>query len=141
MDRRRLRECTQYGKEQGVIIGVQNHGDFLRTSDDLIQLVGLVDSPWCGAIVDTGYFRSPDPYVDMQKAAPYAVNWQVKQSAFGAESSVRLDLDRFLHIVRSSGYSGYLPIETLSTPDKPYDPYQVVPPFVQELKAAISRTA
>ena len=136
-----LRECTQHGKEHGVIIGVQNHGDFLRTSDDLIQLVGLVDSPWCGAIVDTGYFRSPDPYLDMQKAAPYAVNWQVKQSAFGAGSEVRLDLDRFLHIVRSSGYSGYLPIETLSTPDKPYDPYQVVPPFVQELKVAIARTA
>lgn len=136
-----LRECTQFGKEHGVIIGVQNHGDFLRTSDDLIKLVGLIDSPWCGAIVDTGYFRSPDPYVDMQKAAPYAVNWQVKQSAFGAASDVKLNLDRFLRIVRSSGYSGYLPIETLSTPDKPYDPYQVVPPFVQELKAAIARTA
>jgi len=136
-----LRECTEHGKEHGVIIGVQNHGDFLRTSDDLIELVGLVDSPWCGAIVDTGYFRSADPYVDMKKAAPYAVNWQVKQSAFGAASEVKLDLDRFLHIVRSSGYSGYLPIETLSTPDKPYDPYQIVPPFVQELKAAIARTA
>jgi sugar phosphate isomerase/epimerase len=136
-----LKECTAHGKRFGVIIGVQNHGDFLRTSDDLIQLVGLVESPWCGAIVDTGYFRSPDPYVDMQKAAPYAVNWQVKQSAFGAESNIRLDLDRFLHIVRSSGYSGYLPIETLSTPDKPYDPYQIVPPFIQELKAAIARTA
>jgi sugar phosphate isomerase/epimerase len=136
-----LRECTQYGKEHGVIIGVQNHGDFLRTSDDLLKLVGLVDSPWCGAIVDTGYFRSPDPYVDMEKTAPYAVNWQVKQSAFGAASDVKLDLKRFLHIVRSSGYSGYLPVETLSTPDKPYDPYQIVPPFVEELKAAIAQSA
>jgi sugar phosphate isomerase/epimerase len=136
-----LRECTQFGKEHGVIIGVQNHGDFLRTSDDLIRLVGLVDSPWCGVIVDTGYFRSPDPYVDMKKAAPYAVNWQIKQSAFGAASDLKLDLDRLLRIVRSSGYSGYLPIETLSTPDKPYDPYQIIPPFVQELKAAIARTS
>lgn len=136
-----IRECTQFGREHGVIIGVQNHGDFLRTSDDLIKLVGLVDSPWCGAIIDTGYFRSPDPYVDMQKAAPYAVNWQVKQSPFGAASDVKLDLDRFIHIVRSSGYSGYLPVETLSTPDKPYDPYQIVPTFIQELKAAIARSA
>ena len=84
-----LRECTEHGKEHGVIIGVQNHGDFLRTSDDLIELVGLVDSPWCGAIVDTGYFRSADPYVDMKKAAPYAVNWQVSKvrSAQRATSS------------------------------------------------------
>ena len=136
-----LRECTAFGKEHGIIIGVQNHGDFLRTADDLLGLVGLVDSPWCGVIVDTGYFRSPDPYADMAKAAPYAVNWQVKQSPFGAESDVKLDLTRLLHIVRSSGYSGYLPVETLSRPGKPYDPYQVVPPFVRELKTAIAATA
>lgn len=136
-----LRECTAFGKDHGVIIGVQNHGDFLRTADDLIVLVGLVDSPWCGAIVDTGYFRTPDPYVDMQKAAPYAVNWQVKESAFGAASDVKLDLKRLLKIVRASGYSGYLPIETLSTSDKPYDPYTVVPPFLQQLKRAIAETA
>jgi sugar phosphate isomerase/epimerase len=136
-----LRECTAHGKEHGVIIGVQNHGDFLRTSDDLIKLIGLVDSPWCGAIVDTGYFRSPDPYADMEKVAPYAVNWQVKESAFGAASDIRLDLKRLLHIVRTSGYSGYLPIETLSVPGKPYDPYQTVPPFVQKLKEAISESA
>lgn len=136
-----LRECTAFGKEHGVIIGVQNHGDFLRTADDLIELVGLVDSPWCGAIVDTGYFRSEDPYKDMEKAAPYAVNWQVKQSAFGAASDVKLDLKRLLRIVRSSGYCGYLPIETLSVPGKPYDPYEIVPGFVQQLKQAIAETA
>jgi sugar phosphate isomerase/epimerase len=136
-----LRECTAFGKEHGVIIGVQNHGDFLRTADDLLELVGMVDSPWCGVIVDTGYFRSPDPYKDMEKAAPYAVNWQVKQSAFGAASDVKLDLKRLLRIVRASGYSGYLPIETLSVAGKPYDPYQIVPAFVRELKQAIAETA
>ncbi len=136
-----LRDCTAFAKDHGVIIGVQNHGDFLRTADDLIDLVGLVDSPWCGAIVDTGYFRSEDPYKDMEKAAPYAVNWQVKQSPFGAASDVKIDLKRFLGIVRSSGYSGYLPIETLSVRDKPYDPYQIVPPFVAQLKQAIAESA
>lgn len=136
-----LHECASYGQEHGVIIGVQNHGDFIRTADDLIELVGLVDSPWCGAIVDTGYFRSADPYLDMQKAAPYAVNWQVKQSPFGAASEVKIDLKRLLRIVRSSGYSGYLPVETLSVSGRPYDPNQIVPDFVQQLKQAIAETA
>jgi sugar phosphate isomerase/epimerase len=135
-----LRECTECGKANGVIIGVQNHGDFIRTSDDLLKLVGMVDSPWCGAIVDTGYFKTPDPYKDMEKAAPYAVNWQVKESAFGAASGVALDLDRLLHIVRASGYSGYLPVETLSVAGKEYDPYKVVPPFMKKLKEAIARS-
>jgi sugar phosphate isomerase/epimerase len=136
-----LRDCTAFAKDHGVIIGVQNHGDFLRNAEDLIKLVGLVDSPWCGAIVDTGYFRSEDPYKDMEKAAPYAVNWQVKQSAFGAASDIGLDLKRFLKIVRASGYAGYLPVETLSVPDKPYDPYKIVPPFVAQLKKAIAESA
>jgi sugar phosphate isomerase/epimerase len=133
-----LKECAAHGAKHGVIIGVQNHGDFLRTGGDLLKLINLVDSDWCGAIVDTGYFKSKDPYEDMARVAPYAVNWQVKQSAFGADSDVPLDLKRLIRIVRSSGYRGYLPIETLSVPGKNYDPYQVVPKFADELRQAIA---
>ncbi len=136
-----LHECGEFGRQHGVIIGVQNHGDFLQTGDNLLKLLNLVNLEWCGAIIDTGYFRSSDPYHDMQILAPYAVNWQVKQSPLGAESNVPLDLKKFLGIVRSSGYRGYLPIETLSVPGKPYDPYQVVPTFVQQLRQAIAETA
>jgi sugar phosphate isomerase/epimerase len=136
-----LRECAEHGKQHGVIIGVQNHGDFLKTGDNLLKLISRVDSEWCGAIVDTGYFRSEDPYADMARVAPYAVNWQVKQSAFGAESDVPLDLKKFVRIVRSSGYRGYLPIETLSAKGKDYDPYKVVPRFLDELRQAIAETA
>jgi sugar phosphate isomerase/epimerase len=136
-----LRECAAHGKKYGVIIGVQNHGDFLKTGDHLLKLINLVDSEWCGAIVDTGYFKSKDPYAEMAKVAPYAVNWQVKQSAFGAESDVPLDLKRFIRIVRSSGYRGYLPIETLSAKGKDYDPFTVVPKFLAELRQAIAETA
>jgi sugar phosphate isomerase/epimerase len=136
-----LRECADHGKRHGVIIGVQNHGDFLKTGDHLLKLLDLVDSKWCGAIVDTGYFPTKDPYEDMARVAPYAVNWQVKQSAFGAASEVQLDLKRLIRIVRSSGYRGYLPIETLSTPGKDYDPYVVVPKFLNELRRAIAETA
>lgn len=136
-----LKECAAYGKKYGVIIGVQNHGDFLKTGDDLLKLVSLVDSEWCGAIVDTGYFKSRDPYQDMARVAPYAVNWQVKQSPFGADSDVPLDLKKFVRLVRASGYRGYLPIETLSAKGKDYDPFKVVPKFLDELRQAIAETA
>ena len=136
-----LKECAAHGKEHGVVIGVQNHGDFLKTGDHLLKLLNLVDSEWCGAIVDTGYFKTKDPYQDMARVAPYAVNWQVKQSPFGAESDVPLDLKRFIRIVRSSGYRGYLPIETLSAKGKDYDPFTVVPNFLDELRQAIAQTA
>ena len=136
-----LKECAAHGKKYGVIIGVQNHGDFLKTGEHLLKLINLVDSEWCGAIVDTGYFKSKDPYEDMARVAPYAVNWQVKQSPFGAESDVALDLKKFIRIVRSSGYRGYLPIETLSARGKDYDPFTVVPKFLEELRQAIAQTA
>jgi len=132
-----LKECTKHGERFGVIIGVQNHGDFLQTGDQVLELVQGVDSDWCGAIVDTGYFNNaPDPYAEMAKVAPYAVNWQVKQSALGEDSDVPLDLARLLKIVRSSGYRGYLPIETLAS-----DPYVAVPEMVKKLRDAIAASA
>src|SRR4051812_35913202 len=33
-----MRECADYGKLRGVLVGVQNHGDFLKTAEDCIKL-------------------------------------------------------------------------------------------------------
>ena len=107
----------------------------------LLDLVHAVDSPFCGPIVDTGYFKTQDPYVDIAEVAPHAVNYQVKQSVFGEESEVPTDMIRLLKIVRKSGYKGYLPIETLSPQGKPYDPFTVIPSFLGQLREAIAKTA
>jgi sugar phosphate isomerase/epimerase len=136
-----LRECADHAKKFGVRIGVQNHGDFLKTGEELLRLVEAVGSEACGPIVDTGYFKSSDPYEDMALVAPTAVNWQVKQSPLGEDSEVPTDLIKLLKIVRKSGYRGYLPIETLSPKGKPYDPFTVVPAFLKQLQDAIARTA
>lgn len=140
-----IRACADYAAKFGVIIGVQNHGDFLKTADNLISLLQRVDSPWCGAIVDTGYFKAADPYAEIAKAAPYAVNWQIKQSPLGVEKEAEAptDLKRLMRIIRDSGYRGYLPIETLSPRGggQVYDPYTVVPKFLGEVRAALAATA
>lgn len=139
-----IRACADHAAKYGVIIGVQNHGDFIKTADDLISLLKRVDSPWCGAIVDTGYFKAADPYAEIAKAAPYAVNWQIKQSPLGVEKEAEAptDLKRLCRIVRDSGYRGYLPIETLSPRGGGnYDPFQVVPKFLAEVRAALAATA
>lgn len=136
-----LHECADHGRKYGVKIGVQNHGDFIATANEQLALIKAVDSPFCGPIVDTGYYKSRDPFVDIAAVAPHAINWQVKQSVFGEESEVPTDMIRLLRIVRKSGYSGYLPIETLSPQGKPYDPFKVVPEFLAKLKEAIQATA
>jgi sugar phosphate isomerase/epimerase len=136
-----LRECADHAKKYGVRIGVQNHGDFLKTGQELLTLIKAVGSDWCGPIVDTGYFKTSDPYVDIALVAPHALNWQIKQSVFGEESDIPTDLPRLIKIARKSGYHGYLPIETLSPKGKPYDPYVVVPKFLKRLQAAVAQTA
>jgi len=136
-----LMECAAHGEKHGVVIGVQNHGDFIRTAEDQLKLISMVNSKWCGPIVDTGYYMTPDPYVDMAKVAPYAVNWQVKMSAFGAASPIPIDMIRLMKIIRASGYRGYIPLETLSTPGKDYDPFVVVPQYIQMIRDAIAKTA
>lgn len=136
-----LRECADEAKKFGVKIGVQNHGDFLRTGKDLLALVKAVGSEWCGPIVDTGYFRTDDPYADIALAAPHAINWQIKQSPFGEESGVPTDLVRLMTIIRKSGYRGYLPVEALAPRGKPYDPFKAVPEFLKQVREAMARTA
>jgi sugar phosphate isomerase/epimerase len=136
-----LRECADHAKKYNVRIGVQNHGDFLQTGEQHLALMKAVNSDACGPIVDTGYYKTKDPYNDIAMVAPFSVNWQIKQSPFGEDSEIPTDLVKVLHIVRESGYHGYLPIETLSPAGKPYDPFTVVPAFLQQLREAIVKTA
>lgn len=112
-----LKNCAEYGKNNGVIIGLQNHNDFFLTANDVIQVVESIRSPWLGLIVDTGSFRVHDPYEEIAKAAPYAVNWQVKEKLFVNGTEVEADIQKIISIIKSSSYSGYLPIETLGEGD------------------------
>ena len=143
-----LSEIAEYGERFGVVIGIQNHGDFLKTADETIELLQGVDSRWIGVIVDTGYFLSPDPYSDIERVMPYAVNFRIKEHARVCPSPYMkpllepTDLNRLLMIIRESGYPGYLPIETLSasSPGR-YEPLEVVPEFLNQVRKAIADTA
>ena len=133
-----LRECAEYGKKFGVIIGIQNHGDFLRTGDDLTHLINRVGSDWCKPIIDTGYFKSADMYGEIAKAGPNAADWLIKQRPFGGTTPN--DLNRLLTIIRSNNFRGYLVLEALPAPGAPYDPMTEMPAFVREVRRAIVDT-
>lgn len=69
------RELLPLARQYGVKIGIQNHGDMLQTAEQCIYILEALDSPWAGLIVDTGNFKTEDPYKDIAKVVPYAVNW------------------------------------------------------------------
>jgi sugar phosphate isomerase/epimerase len=135
-----LKKCVEHGKKHGVIIGIQNHGDMLKTGEEVLKIVKMVDSEWFGVIVDTGYFLTPDPYKDIAMVAPYAVNWQIKEQMGEKGKKVKSDLKKIVQIARKAGYRGYLPIETLSTPGEPYDPRARVRQLRKELQEALKQT-
>jgi sugar phosphate isomerase/epimerase len=136
-----LKKCVEHAEKYGVLIGIQNHWDFLKTSEQVLKIVKGVNSEWFGTIVDTGYFLTEDPYKDMAAVAPYAVNWQVKEKVDGQEFKVKTDLNKIVKIAKDAKYRGYLPIETLSkkTGEPDYDPKARAAALLKELREAIKQ--
>jgi sugar phosphate isomerase/epimerase len=134
-----LKECAEHGKKYGVVIGLQNHGDMLKNADEVLKVLKMVDSPWIGSIVDTGYFLTPDPYADMARVLPLGVNWQIKEKLGTQPNSPRVDMRRIARIVKDGGYRGYLPIETLAskTEKDNYDPRARSVALLKQLREAL----
>jgi sugar phosphate isomerase/epimerase len=112
-----IRTCMEYGKQQGVVIGLQNHNDFIQTADQAVQLVESVGSEWLGLIIDTGSYRRFNPYEEIGRSAKYAVNWQIKEKLLLNGQEMDPDLEKLIGLIRASGYQGFLPIETLGPGD------------------------
>lgn len=128
-----IQACVDYGKQHGVIIGIQNHNDFIQTSDQVIKIIQAINSEWFGLILDTGSYRQLDAYAEIEKSIPYAVNWQVKEKIWINGAEINTDLDRLMKIIKASAYKGYLPIETLGAGD----PKIKIPALLERLKKAM----
>ena len=136
-----LRECADHAQKFGVLIAVQNHGDFIATGEQHLSLLQRVDHDWCAALVDTGKYMTDDPYADIALVALEAVNWQIKETLRSRLDSPRTDMKKLVAIIRRAGYRGDLPIETLAMGRKDYDPFVEAPKVLAELRAAIRETA
>lgn len=132
-----VKECALYAQQQGVILAMQNHNDFVKTADQAISILSKVNSEWFGLVLDTGSFVTEEPYGEIRKTTGYAVNWQIKERLNYQGRIEDMDLDKLCSIIHASAYRGYLPIETLS----PGDPFTIVPPFLQKVKRSLEKTA
>lgn len=130
-----LKECVEFGKAHGVVVGIQNHNDFIKTADQTIEVIQRVNSEWFGLILDIGSFRTGDPYREIEQTIPYAVNWQLKENLYVNGVEQKADLDKLMQIIRKSGYRGYIPLETLGAGD----PKVKVPRFLKEIREAMAK--
>lgn len=128
-----LKECVEFGKAHGVVVGIQNHNDFLKTADQTIEIIKRVNSVWFGLILDIGSFRTGDPYQEIEQSIPYAVSWQLKENLYVNGVEQKTDLDKLMKIIQKSGYRGYIPLETLGAGD----PKVKVAGFLKEIREAM----
>lgn len=129
-----LRDCLDEAERQGVMLALQNHYEFIETPEQLLGILSAVDSPWLAVNLDIGSFRGPDPYREIETAAPYAVAWQIKELVYPGGIPEAVDLDRVAEILDRSGYRGFVLLETLEG-----DPLVRVPTFLNRLRRALGR--
>jgi sugar phosphate isomerase/epimerase len=127
-----LDECADYAGQKGIFLGLENHGGIVAEADGLLAIVKAVKSPWLGVNLDSGNFHTDDPYGDLARCVPYAVNVQVKVEirARSQKEAEATDLPRLVKILRDANYQGFVALEYEAKPD----PWEAVPPLLKKLK-------
>lgn len=125
-------KCLEMAKARGVVLALENHWGLTRTPEGLNRILKEFDSPWLGALIDTGNFLE-DPYDKIAAVAPKAVFVQAKTYEGGGEwYSLDLDYPRIAKILRDAGYHGYVSLEM----EGKEAPETAVPKAIERLRAA-----
>lgn len=132
-------ECLDYAAKKGIFLGLENHGGIVAEPENLIKMVQAANSPWAGINFDSGNFHTADPYADLAKIAPYAINVQLKMvmRAKGVERSdpgEPTDIPRLLKILRDANYQGWFTIEF----EEKKDPFVELPRIIDELRPQLA---
>lgn len=126
-----MKRCAEHAAAKGVFLGIENHGN-LRAKQ-LLEIIHQVDHPWVGINLDTGNFQTEDPYGDLEKCIPYAVNVQVKVSMRKPDrTKYPADFDRIAGILRGGNYQGFVILEY-----EDEDPYDLIPSAADRLRKAL----
>lgn len=130
-----LEECGEAAGRHGIFLGLENHGGIVAEADDLLEIVRAVRNPWIGINLDSGNFHSDDPYADLARCAPYAVNAQIKvEVQRRGKPKEATDLQRVARILRDANYQGYVALEYESAED----PWIAVPRYLQQMKPLLA---
>jgi len=106
-----IMECLPTAEKAGVVLALENHWGLTRTPEGLLRIVNAIDSPWLGALMDTGNFLE-DPYNKLEQIATQTVFVQAKTYYGGGEwYTLDLDYPRIAQILKRANYQGYISLE------------------------------
>lgn len=129
-----MHDVCEHAGQFGVYVALENHGGITGTSEQMLELIRGVKSPWFGVNFDSGNFRTKDPYADLARIAPYAVNVQLKTEIqrLGAKKE-EADLKRLITMLRDVNYRGYVALEY----EAEEDPKVAVPRYLRTLRGLL----
>ena len=130
-----FKKCATYAEETGVMAGMQHHNDFLFEADEVIDMLEKVNSEWFGLVLDTGSLRRGNPYKEIQKLAPYANYWFIKELVYVDGIAEPVDMKKIAQILKDVNYTGYISFESLTDGD----PKQIVTSMFTDFRTAYDR--
>ncbi len=125
-----LEEVGDYAAKKGIFLGLENH-DSIGSAATLLPMVKAVNNPWVGINLDSGNFRTADPYKDFAECVPYTLNVQYKVEIHAGGGNQPADMKRFTQILRDQGYQGWVALEY----EAKEDPAIAVPRHLATMKA------
>ena len=106
-----IERCLAKAAECGVMLALENHWGLARTPEGQLRILNSIQSPWLGALMDTGNFLE-DPYDKLKLIAPKTVYVQAKTYYGGGEwYTLDLDYKRIAKILADVNYTGYVSLE------------------------------
>jgi sugar phosphate isomerase/epimerase len=130
-----MEECCEVAAKHGVMLALENHGGITATPEQLLSLVKPIKSAQLGVNIDTGNFKTEDPYADVAKIAPYGVVCQVKTELFpSGKPKHEADLKKVVSILKDANFHGYMALEY----EAAADPKEAVPKYLKELRQLLS---
>ncbi|MSR58096.1 MAG: sugar phosphate isomerase/epimerase [Planctomycetaceae bacterium] len=129
-----INEALEYAAVMGVCLALENHGGITATPEQMLKIIaGVKESPWFGVNLDGGNFRTADPYADLAKIAPYAINVQIKTDIYPGGKHEETDLPRVVKVLADADYRGYVVLEY----EGKEDPRAAVPRHIETLRKLV----
>ena len=130
-----INESLKYAATKGIFLALENHGGITATPEQMLKIIEGVDaSPWFGVNFDSGNFHTEDPYADLAKIAPYAVNAQIKAAIAPGGKKEPADFKRIVQILKDANYRGFVALEY----EESESPFEAIPRILDELRPLMS---
>lgn len=130
-----IMEVCDHAAQYGVYMALENHGGIVTTAEQILTIVKAIKHDWFGVNLDSGNFRTADPYADFAKLAPYAVTVQIKTEVqYAGKKKEDANLVRIIDILKEAKYRGYVALEY----EAAADPMQAIPKHIATLKGLVA---